>query len=67
VEELAATLGARYLARHEHDHGKAGNLNDALGHVDADVVGVLDADHVPASGFLEHTLGYFDDPRVAVV
>ena len=67
VEELSATLGARYLARPEHDHGKAGNLNDALAHVDADVVGVLDADHVPASGFLEHTLGYFDDPRVAVV
>ncbi len=67
VEELAATLGARYLARPEHDHGKAGNLNHALDHVDADVVGVLDADHVPASGFLEHTLGYFADPRVAVV
>ena len=67
VEELAGTLGARYLARPEHDHGKAGNLNYALDRVDADVVGVLDADHVPASGFLEHTLGYFADPRVAVV
>ena len=67
VEELAVTFGARYLARPEHDHGKAGNLNYALDHVDADVIGVLDADHVPASGFLEQTLGYFDDPRVAVV
>jgi cellulose synthase (UDP-forming) len=67
VEELATSFGARYLARPEHDHGKAGNLNYALERVGADVVGVLDADHVPASGFLEHTLGYFDDPRVAVV
>ena len=67
VAELAATLGARYLARPEHDHGKAGNLNYALDRIEADVVGVLDADHVPASGFLEHTLGYFADPRVAVV
>ena len=67
VRELASTLGARYLARAEHDHGKAGNLNHALDHVDADVIGVLDADHVPGGGFLTHTLGYFDDPRVAVV
>ena len=67
VRELAARLGARYLARPEHDHGKAGNLNYALDRVDAEIIGVLDADHVPASGFLEHTLGYFDDPRVAVV
>lgn len=67
VRQLAATLGARYLARVEHDHGKAGNLNNALGHVDADVIGVLDADHVPSSGFLTNTLGYFDDPRIAVV
>ncbi len=67
VRELAEELGANYLARNEHAHAKAGNLNHALGVVKADVVGVLDADHVPTRDFLVNTLCYFDEPRVALV
>jgi cellulose synthase (UDP-forming) len=67
VARMAASLGARYVARSEHAHAKAGNLNHALGLVRTDVIAVLDADHVARSGFLERTLGYFHDPRVAVV
>ncbi len=67
VAELAAALGARYLARPTHEHAKAGNLNYALARLEADVVAVLDADHVARPGFLLRTLGYFRDPRVAVV
>ncbi len=67
VASLAAALGARYLARGEHRHAKAGNLNHALNFIDADVVAVLDADHVARPSFLTRTLGYFADPRVAVV
>ena len=67
VEELARSLGARYLARPTHEHAKAGNLNHALGIVDAEILAVLDADHVAAPDFLVATLGYFADPRVALV
>jgi len=67
VARLAEGLGARYLTRPEHTHAKAGNLNHALGIIDADFVAVLDADHVAEPTFLTRTLGYFDDPRVAVV
>ena len=67
IEELARSLGARYLARPTHEHAKAGNLNHALGIVEADIIGVLDADHVATPNFLRATLGYFADPRVAVV
>lgn len=67
VARLAADLGARYLARPTHEHAKAGNLNHALGVIDAEFVGVLDADHVAAPDFLVRTLGYFDDPGVALV
>ncbi len=67
VAALAADLGAHYLARPTHEHAKAGNLNHALGVVDADFVVVLDADHVATPDFLVDTLGYFDDPRVALV
>lgn len=67
VERLAADLGARYLTRPEHRHAKAGNLNHALGVIEADFIAVLDADHVASPDFLVHTLGYFDDAGIALV
>ena len=67
VAELAAALGARYLSRPTHEHAKAGNLNHALGVIDAEILAVLDADHVAAPEFLRATLGYFTDKRVALV
>ena len=67
VAQMARALGATYLTRPVHDHAKAGNLNHALQHVQADVVAVLDADHVPEPDFLLALLGYFEDPRVALV
>ncbi|HEX6678150.1 MAG TPA: glycosyltransferase [Actinomycetes bacterium] len=67
VAQLATDLGARYLRRRDRSHAKAGNLNHALAVVDADVVAVLDADHVARPNFLSATIGYFDDPRVALV
>ena len=67
VRDLASSLGAHYLARTEHHHAKAGNLDNALARLTVDLVAVLDADHVVMPGFLTHTLGYFADPRLAVV
>jgi len=67
VEHLARELGARYVTRPDKEHAKAGNLNHALGLVDADIVAVVDADHVAGPDFLRNTLGYFDDPQIALV
>ena len=67
VEQLARDLGVRYLARTEHLHAKAGNLNHALTVVEADLIAVLDADHVADADFLVRTVGYFDDPGLALV
>ena len=67
IAELAASLGARYLARPTHEHAKAGNVNHALGVIDAEIMAFLDADHVAAPDFLRATLGYFADQRVALV
>ncbi len=67
VKEMALRLGAKYVTRSEHLHAKAGNLNHALSDVTTDLVAVFDADHTPRPEFLSHTLGYFADPRVAVV
>jgi cellulose synthase (UDP-forming) len=67
VAKLAASLGARYLTRPDHSHAKAGNINHALEHLEADFIAIFDADHVASPDFLAHTLGYFDDPQVALV
>jgi cellulose synthase/poly-beta-1,6-N-acetylglucosamine synthase-like glycosyltransferase len=67
IRHLATQLGAHYLARTQHTHGKAGNLNHALDRIDADFVAILDADHIATPSLLTNTLGYFDDPHVALV
>ena len=76
VEEMCQAYGARYVSREVHDHAKAGNLNNALavmereaaeGAEDIDVIAVLDCDHVPLKTFLTSTLGWFEDPGIALV
>jgi cellulose synthase (UDP-forming) len=67
VRELAAHAGARYITRLDTRHAKAGNINHALRSVAGDLLLVLDADHVPQPDILDATVGYFDDPNVAVV
>jgi cellulose synthase (UDP-forming) len=64
---LAEELGCRYLARIHNRHAKAGNLNHALRHTKAEFIAIFDADHAPAPPFLEETLGFFTDERVAFV
>ena len=56
LQALCRDIGAHYLARAANRHAKAGNLNHGLAHSSADLVLVLDADHVPATDFLEHTV-----------
>ncbi len=67
MRELAAQTGCRYIARAEHADSKAGNLNHALARTHGEFVAIFDADHVADPRFLDRTLGYFSDPRLAVV
>jgi cellulose synthase (UDP-forming) len=76
LQEMCVQFGARYVCRPVHDHAKAGNLNHALGLMEAeaaagaqpiDIIAVLDCDHVPLPTFLTATLGWFVDERVALV
>jgi cellulose synthase (UDP-forming) len=48
-------------------HAKAGNINNALMATDGEFILILDADQVPLPQILDHTLGYFEDPRMALV
>ena len=67
MAQLAQELGVHYLARGDNRHAKAGNLNHALEHSSGEFIAVFDADHAPHRHFLERTLGYFSDAKVAFV
>src|SRR5262245_49653221 len=55
----AADVGAMYLTRDNNAHAKAGNINAALERTNGEYVAIFDCDHLPASSFLQNTLGWF--------
>ena len=67
IASLARDLGVEYLSREGNAHRKAGNLNHALAYSRAEFIAVFDCDFCPAPQFLRRTLGFFADPRVAIV
>lgn len=67
VATLASRLGCQYLTRADNKHAKAGNINAALLKTDGEFIVIVDADTVPQPDYLEKTLGYFRDDRVAIV
>ena len=67
VLALARSLGCEYLRREGRDHAKAGNLNHALDRTSGELIAVFDTDHVPTSAFLQKTVGFFDEEKVAIV
>ena len=68
IKDIATRYGAHYLARQKNSHAKAGNLNHALNFTEGKFIVVLDCDHVPASDFIEKTLGFFlEDEKLFLV
>jgi cellulose synthase (UDP-forming) len=67
MRAMAAEEDVGYLARETRAGFKAGNLRHGLERTDGDLVVVCDADTRLLPAFLEETLGYFRDPRVAWV
>lgn len=67
IRAMARELGCEYLARTTNTGAKAGNLNHGLKHATGDFVAMLDADHVAQRNFLDRMLGYFSDPKIALV
>ncbi|MEO8285653.1 MAG: glycosyltransferase [Chloroflexota bacterium] len=64
---LARKLGTGYITRNDRTDAKAGNINAALERTDGEIIVIFDADHAPHADFLEHTLGYFSDPKIGFV
>jgi cellulose synthase (UDP-forming) len=67
IRALAEELGCEYLTRSDNQHAKAGNLNHAIARTRAEFIAVFDADFVPTKNFLTRTIGFFQEPKVALV
>ena len=67
VRDLALAMNCGYISRTERTEAKAGNLNNALKHTDGEFIVTLDADHVPMPDLIEQVIGFFADPKVAIV
>ncbi|MCU0524462.1 MAG: glycosyltransferase [Elainella sp. Prado103] len=67
IRTLAEELGCAYLTRPDNRFAKAGNLNHAIHQTHGDLIVVFDADFVPTTNFLTRTVGFFQDPQVALV
>ncbi|MEM7399497.1 MAG: cellulose synthase catalytic subunit, partial [Pseudomonadota bacterium] len=72
LKELCDRLGCGYITRPDNAHAKAGNINNALRHLDSlptkpDFISILDADFVPKKSFLERTVALMREPDVGIV
>ena len=67
MAQMAREEGAIYQSRADNAGFKAGNLRNALENSSGDLVVICDADTRPFPEFLEETLGYFRDPKMAWV
>lgn len=67
MEELAKEEGIGCITRTVPGGAKAGNINNAVRVTANPYVVIFDADHVPHRDFLQKTMPYFADPKVAFV
>ncbi len=67
MRALAVELGCEYRDRPDNKHAKAGNINHALPTLDGELLVVFDADFVPNRNFLIRTVGFFQDPKTALL
>ncbi|WP_284296318.1 glycosyltransferase family 2 protein [Leuconostoc litchii] len=67
IKYLCQRLGVHYVAREEHKHAKAGNLNHAMSVSNGNLIVTMDADMVLRTDFLEKTVGYFENPNMGFI
>jgi cellulose synthase (UDP-forming) len=66
--QFATAAGCGYIIRDQHNHAKAGNINQALTQTAGDFVAIFDCDHIPTRSFLQITMGWFlKDQRLGML
>jgi cellulose synthase (UDP-forming) len=65
---FAEAAGVHYIARPQHNHAKAGNINYALARTSGGLIAIFDSDHIPTRSFLQVTAGWFlRDPKLGML
>jgi cellulose synthase (UDP-forming) len=67
LQKMCQELGCVLLTRDNNDHAKAGNINTAMRQTHGELILILDCDHIPVRQFLQQTVGFFIDSKVALV
>lgn len=67
LRRMCEEIGCTMLTRDNNDHAKAGNINTAMRRTRGDLVLILDCDHIPSRQFLQETVGFFYNAKVALV
>jgi cellulose synthase (UDP-forming) len=67
LRERCDEVGAIHITRPDNKGKKAGNHNHALKVTSAPFIVSLDADFVPYPNFILRILGFFEDPKTAIV
>ena len=67
LKQLCGELGVVHVTRDTRKDAKAGNINNALRQARGELCLVLDPDHVPQPGILDHIVPHFADDRVGFV
>jgi len=67
LRQMSAELGCTLMTRDNNDHAKAGNINTAMRKTSGTLILILDCDHIPTRDFLKNTVGFFQNPKVALV
>ena len=67
IKELCNKYRINYISRDNNEGAKAGNINNALQHVNSELFLVLDADMIPKKEFLQRTVGYFSNENLSFV
>ncbi len=65
--QICQELGCSLITRPDNRHAKAGNINHALHLTAGELILILDCDHMPSRQFLQKTVGFFYQPKVALV
>jgi cellulose synthase/poly-beta-1,6-N-acetylglucosamine synthase-like glycosyltransferase len=67
MRNAAAGVDIAYLHRTDRTGYKAGALDAAMKVAKGDFIAIFDADFIPSTDFLEKTVPYFGDDRIAMV
>lgn len=67
IADLAKEYEIEVITRRTPGGAKAGNVNNALDLTSAPFFALFDADHVPHKDYLKKTMGFFRDPKIALV